>query len=81
MAPAELEGVVTSHPSVADCGVIGVLHDEAGELPKAFVVLKNGHEISEQEIQDYVKGQYLLREFSDITDTHISNFEYICQIF
>ena len=42
--PAELEALIVTHPAVADVAVIGVPDVEAGELPKAFVVLKPGHE-------------------------------------
>ncbi len=38
VAPAELEAILIGHPQVTDCAVIGVPDDEAGELPKAFVV-------------------------------------------
>jgi 4-coumarate--CoA ligase len=38
VAPAELEAVLINHPQVADCAVIGIPDEEAGELPKAFVV-------------------------------------------
>ncbi len=38
--PAELEAVLISHPAVADAAVIPKLDEEAGEVPKAFVVLK-----------------------------------------
>jgi len=38
VAPAELEALLITHPQVADCAVIGVPDDEAGELPKAFVM-------------------------------------------
>lgn len=38
MAPAELESHILSHPFVADCAVIPVPDDFAGEVPKAFVV-------------------------------------------
>ncbi|KAL1956752.1 hypothetical protein VTO42DRAFT_6805 [Malbranchea cinnamomea] len=38
VAPAELEAHLLAHPAVADCAVIPVPDDSAGELPKAFVV-------------------------------------------
>ncbi|MDH3706816.1 MAG: AMP-binding protein, partial [Acidimicrobiia bacterium] len=52
--PAELEALVVTHPAVADVAVIGVPDEEAGELPKAFVVLKPGEEASATDIQDFV---------------------------
>jgi acyl-coenzyme A synthetase/AMP-(fatty) acid ligase len=42
VAPAELEAILITHPQVADCAVIGVPDEEAGELPKAFVVPAGG---------------------------------------
>jgi acyl-CoA synthetase (AMP-forming)/AMP-acid ligase II len=42
VAPAELEALLASHPAVADVAVIGVADEEAGELPKAFVVPADG---------------------------------------
>jgi len=41
IAPAELEAVLLAHPSVADAAVVPFADDEAGQLPKAFVVLKS----------------------------------------
>jgi len=38
VAPAELEAHILMHPSVADCAVIPVPDDAAGEVPKAYVV-------------------------------------------
>jgi acyl-CoA synthetase (AMP-forming)/AMP-acid ligase II len=38
VAPAELEAIMITHPQVADCAVIGIPDEEAGEVPKAFVV-------------------------------------------
>jgi acyl-CoA synthetase (AMP-forming)/AMP-acid ligase II len=40
VAPAELESVLLSHPSIADAAVVPLKDDEAGEVPRAFVVLK-----------------------------------------
>jgi acyl-CoA synthetase (AMP-forming)/AMP-acid ligase II len=41
VAPAELEAVLMAHPAVADAAVIPSPDEEAGEVPKAFVVLKS----------------------------------------
>jgi acyl-coenzyme A synthetase/AMP-(fatty) acid ligase len=40
VAPAELEALLLTHPAVADAAVIPSADEEAGEVPKAFVVLK-----------------------------------------
>ena len=42
VAPAEVEAVLMEHPSVRDCGVIARPNDNAGEIPCAFVVLREG---------------------------------------
>ncbi len=52
--PAELEALIVTHPAVADVAVIGVPDVGAGELPKAFVVLKPGEEASAEDIQSFV---------------------------
>jgi acyl-CoA synthetase (AMP-forming)/AMP-acid ligase II len=40
VAPAELEALLLTHPAVLDVAVVRRADDEAGEVPKAFVVLK-----------------------------------------
>jgi acyl-CoA synthetase (AMP-forming)/AMP-acid ligase II len=52
VAPAELEAVLLTHPAVADAAVIPLRNDEAGEVPKAFVVSKG--EVTVAELMDYV---------------------------
>ena len=42
VAPAELEALLITHPSVLDVAVVRKADEEAGEVPKAFVVLKPG---------------------------------------
>ncbi len=41
VAPAELEAVLLTNPAIADAAVIPSADEEAGEVPKAFVVLKS----------------------------------------
>jgi acyl-CoA synthetase (AMP-forming)/AMP-acid ligase II len=41
VAPAELEAILISHPLIADAAVIASLDDEAGEVPKAFLVVND----------------------------------------
>ena len=57
--PAQLEAVLLTHPAVQDCAVIGIPEESAGELPRAYVKVKEGFEgkVTESEIQAYVKGQ------------------------
>ncbi|MEZ5374958.1 MAG: AMP-binding protein [Acidimicrobiales bacterium] len=52
--PAELEALIIKHPAVADVAVIGVADDEAGEIPKAYVVLKPGAEATAEDLQAFV---------------------------
>lgn len=41
VAPAELEALLLTHPAIADAAVVGSPEEKHGEVPKAFVVLKN----------------------------------------
>jgi acyl-CoA synthetase (AMP-forming)/AMP-acid ligase II len=40
VAPAELEAVLLTHPAVADCAIVRFPDEDAGEVPKAFVVIR-----------------------------------------
>ncbi|GBF62940.1 4-coumarate--CoA ligase [Trichophyton mentagrophytes] len=54
VAPAELEGILLSHPSVADAAVVGITRD-GEEYPRAYISLKAGAEATAKDITDYVK--------------------------
>lgn len=47
VGPFEVESTLTQHPAVAEAAVIGKPDPNIGELVKAFVVLKPGHEASD----------------------------------
>ena len=52
VAPAELEAVLLSHPCIADAAVIPLPDEDAGEIPKAYVVLRS--EATADDIMTYV---------------------------
>ena len=55
--PREIEEILYEHPAVREAAVLGVPHDEYGEEVGAAVALKDGEEISESELRDFVKEQ------------------------
>jgi len=57
VAPAEVESVLLEHAAVRDCGVVAKPDDAAGEIPCAFVVLREGFTPSEaldKQLRDFV---------------------------
>ena len=58
IAPAELESLIIEHPDVADAAVIPKDTGTAdGEIPKAFVVLREGATLSAEEVMEHVAGK------------------------
>ncbi len=55
VAPAEVEEVLLAHPAVETAQVIGVPDARLGEVPCAYVTLKSGFAVSEEEILFFVK--------------------------
>jgi len=66
IGPAEIEAVLHEHPAVADCAIIGKPDPVAGEIPKAFVALKDGAKVTEKElikfVEERVAGYKKIRE-------------------
>jgi acyl-CoA synthetase (AMP-forming)/AMP-acid ligase II len=52
VAPAEVEALLLEHPAVRDCGVVGCADPAAGEIPIAFVVLREGSVASQKLKED-----------------------------
>jgi acyl-CoA synthetase (AMP-forming)/AMP-acid ligase II len=51
--PAELEALLLGHDAIADAAVIPAPSEEAGEIPKAYVVRKPGAELSEADVMAF----------------------------
>lgn len=51
--PREVEEVLFTHPAVRDAVVVGIPDDRLGEAIKAYVVLKDGHRLSERELLEH----------------------------
>jgi long-chain acyl-CoA synthetase len=61
--PRELEEVIITHPAVSICAVVGVPDERLGEEVKAFVVLKQGVEMTEKELIEWCKGQFAANKY------------------
>jgi len=74
--PRELEEILFRHPAVANAAVIGKPDPEAGEIPKAYVVLKAGQTATEEELMQFVNGQVApykkLREVTFVDEIPVS---------
>ena len=74
VAPAEVEGVLLEHPAVKECGVVGRANPDAGEIPVAFVALRDGFAESrklEQELCGFVADR--LTHYKQPREIHFVN--------
>ncbi|MCO6453004.1 MAG: long-chain fatty acid--CoA ligase [Caldilineales bacterium] len=55
--PREVEEVIAAHPKIKEVGVAGVPDDHTSEAVKAWVVLEEGQEMSDEEIREFCKEQ------------------------
>jgi acetyl-CoA synthetase len=55
IGPAEIEDCLLTHPAVATCGVVGKPDALRTEIVKAYVVVKDGVEVLERDLQAWVK--------------------------
>jgi len=55
VSPNEIERLLFTHPSVADCAVVGKPDPYAGEVPKAFIVARSGTRVSPEDLIEFVK--------------------------
>jgi long-chain acyl-CoA synthetase len=55
--PREVEEVISSHPKVLEVGVAGIPDPYRGETVKAWIVVKPGETLSEEEVKDWCKDR------------------------
>ncbi len=53
--PREVEDLLANHAAIEEAAIVGVPDEEFGQRLKAFVVLRDGAELNEAEVQQYVK--------------------------
>ena len=55
--PQEVERILNAHPAVAQAAVVSMHHAVNGEIPRAFIVLKEGASVTDRDIIEYCKGK------------------------
>jgi acyl-CoA synthetase (AMP-forming)/AMP-acid ligase II len=71
VAPAEVEAVLLEHPAVRECGVVGQLDACAGEVPVAFVALRDG----------FVRGKKLEEELCGFVAERLTKYKQPGQVY
>ena len=56
--PAEIEALLMQHPMIEQVQVVGVPDAEFGEEAYAFVILRNGAELTEATLRDYCRSSF-----------------------
>ncbi|QHS23423.1 long-chain fatty acid--CoA ligase [Virgibacillus sp. MSP4-1] len=67
--PSKIEDLLFQHPAVSNVAVIGKPHSNTGEIPKAFVTLKQDGIATEKELMEYVNEQVV--HYSKIRELEI----------
>ena len=55
--PREIEEVLYQHPDVVEASCVGIAHETRGESIKAFLVIREGSHLSQEEVIDFCRGK------------------------
>jgi long-chain acyl-CoA synthetase len=53
--PREIEELLAQHPKIKECAVIGVKDEVRGEVPKAFIIPREGETLDEKEVRSFCR--------------------------
>ncbi len=53
--PREIEELLFAHPAIKETAIIGVPHRLHGEIPRAYIVLNEGHHLTKKEVLEYLR--------------------------
>ena len=70
--PAEIENTLAEHPAVLSCLVVGVPHDDLGQVPHALVHTATGHNLDAQAVATFVAerlAEYKVPRSVEFVDT------------
>ena len=66
--PRQIEEVIITHPAVSLCAVIGVPDERLGEEVKAYLVLKQGHELTPEEFIEWCKTRIAANKYPRLVE-------------
>ena len=67
--PIDIENAFSKHPAIREVAVVGVPHPEWVETPLAFVILREGHDVSAEELKAWGNAQ--VGKFQRVSDLKI----------
>ena len=70
--PVEVESLLSTHPKVEQCCLVGVSNPVLGECTVACIKMPSGEELDPQELRDYCRGkiaEYLVPDFVEIVES------------
>lgn len=70
--PVEIENALLKQPKIAEAAVVGVSDIHKGEVPKAFIVLKDGQKMDGHDVVEYLRGHlapYKIPKFIEFRDS------------
>lgn len=67
VAPAELERELLLHPDIVDAAVVGTPDERQGELPRGFVVCREGSQLTEKDVTDFMADRVSFPELAAVS--------------